>query len=488
MSDLQNDPQETPSSKANFRFGGEIEIKEGGFSFRPILDFELEIDGSAYMYSDDGNVEIFLLGGELEDEKSIAELNDKFSEEFLENVDYYQLSECGTELIQGITGFMNEIHFNNAEEEGLGRAIICSPYINQYFFLMVIASSDYWQKQGQEIFTQLKSQVHFHSQFKPESVQKETGTHPDLAQETIESLSSQENFFLRIEKGDISLLLAARSHTTDEEITVTDILEPDGRSLYHYEPDLGVFSSPIYENPLVSNDGEVCIFIPHSDQHALMPGDYQFRFKTASGEPLQEVQVIIRAGRLSELQGVDLNIWLALQDEQFNDHAFLEQFEKDIFHALQAQLHPYNISPGKIEWLHPAQDELTSFASINMDTDLADCSFMIAESINNERAFNIGLVEEITQGNPPVNTQVLAISSGSPGMIMAAASPHACILAQWPALKQDFNALAKSIVQEMLVFCGFKGEFVEDQNGDTLTLTPEIIRLLRQHPMFYNVA
>ena len=486
MSELENHSHGHSSSKPDFQFGEEIEIEEGGFSFRPILGFELEVDGTAYMYSDDGSVEIFLLGGELEDEKSIAELNDQFSAEFLENVDYYQLSECGTEMIQGITGFMNEIHFNNAEEEGLGRAIICSPYINQYFFLLVIASSDYWQDQGHDIFNLIKSHVHFHSQFKPESVKMEFDAHPDLTQEIIEALSSQENFFLRIERGDISLLLAARTHTTDEEIAVTDILEPGGRSLYHYEPESGTFSSLIYNTPLVSNDGEVCVSFPHVEQQALIPGDYQLRFKTASGEPLQEVQVIIRAGRLSEWQLVDFNFWLALHDERFNDPVFMDQFEKELFHTLENELKPLKISPGKIECIHPAQDELASFSLINIDTDLADCSFMIAESVNNERAINIGLVEEITKGNPPDDAQVSAVSTGSPGMIMASASPHACILAQWPVFKHDLSGLAKAILEQMVLFCGSSAPTIEDQNNGNFTLDPGIVRLLRQHPVFHN--
>ncbi|MFN2302326.1 MAG: hypothetical protein ACK2TV_01210, partial [Anaerolineales bacterium] len=335
MSDSENNPQHQSFSNTNIQFGEEIEIEDGGFSFRPIIGFELEINGSAYMYSDDGNVEIFLLGGELDEETSIAELNDQLSAEFLENVDYYQLSECGTEIVQGITGFMNEIHFNNAEEEGEGRAIICSPYINQYFFLLVIGSSEYWHKGGQTIFDRLKTQVHFHSQFKPEAVESEFDIHPDLTQETFEALASQEDFLLRIENEDISLLLAARTPTTDEEIAVTEIRSPDGHSLYHYEPESGEFSSLICEAPLISNAGEVCFFFPNSEHQSLIRGDYQFCFTTRNGAPLQEIQVIIRAGRLSEFQKVDLNIWLALQDDQFNDQDFLDQFEEDLFHALE---------------------------------------------------------------------------------------------------------------------------------------------------------
>ncbi|NLN70009.1 MAG: hypothetical protein GX142_04395 [Chloroflexi bacterium] len=49
------------------------------------------------------------------------------------------------------------------------------------------------------------------------------------------------------------------------------------------------------------------------------------------------------------------------------------------------------ITPGRIETYHPAPDELPAFACINVETDLADCSYMIAESIEDGRILNVGL-------------------------------------------------------------------------------------------------
>ena len=139
-----------------FEFGQEIDLSQSGFSFRQIAGFELEIDGSVYLYSDDGNVEVSLIGGRLDPDTSIAALNNTLAEEFLSNLDRFSLSEEGTARIQHVTGFVNAIQFVNAEEEGLGRALICSPYLNQFFFMLVISSAECWHTKGEPIFNSLR--------------------------------------------------------------------------------------------------------------------------------------------------------------------------------------------------------------------------------------------------------------------------------------------------------------------------------------------
>ena len=123
----ESNPQPKPNPNEpeipNFRFGGEIDIEEGGFIFRPIEGFELEIDRTVYMYSEDGNIETSLVGGELKEGTSISELNDLLASEFMESFDEFRVEDAGTDRIQEITGFLNDLHFKNAEEEGQGFAL-----------------------------------------------------------------------------------------------------------------------------------------------------------------------------------------------------------------------------------------------------------------------------------------------------------------------------------------------------------------------------
>lgn len=487
MSETMSTSGQNLVSKFDLKFGEEIEIAGSGFSFHPIEGFNLEIDGSVYMYSEDGNLEISLCGGELKDRDSIAELNDELAEKFLEDVENFELIESGTDNIQRITGFLNEIRFTNTEGEGFGRALICSPYINQYFFIMVIASGEYWQKQGPQVFEALKSRIHFHSQFKPDIGEQKIDKHPDLTIESFEMIAPEEDFLLTIEKGDVSLLLAARLYTTDDVVAITRINAPDGKQIYQYEPISGEFSSTICSQPLRGDHGEVCFFFPRANQQSLHPGDYRFTFATETGITTQEVQVIIRAGRALDLQTLDFNFWLAVEHGRFNDPNYLSQFEEDIYQALKHQLTPFNFAPGRIECLHPAPDELETFAVINLDTDLADCSYMIAESVNNGRALNIGLVEQMTQGDPPMITDVRAVSCGSPGMILAPASPHACILVRWPAFEDDIDGLANSVIEQLIVFSGIDTQDTQQEN-QPLTLNREIAWRLRRHPIFYEAG
>jgi hypothetical protein len=475
---------QNPPQAPGIQFGEEIILEEAGFSFHPIIGFELEVDGSVYMYSDDGNLEISLVGGELDNQTSIAELNDELAAEFMTNFDEVELIKAGKDDVQGITGFLNRIHFINAEEEGLGMALICSPHINQFFFMLVISSAEHWEKQGFEVFTALKAHIHFHPQFKPEASVVEVNEHPDLTVETFETINSQESAVITIERGDISLLMAARTARKSDQITVTEIIAPGGQALYRYTPSTGDLASEIGDQPLTSSHGELCLHFPFANQQSLQIGAYQFTFATQSGAPLQEVQVIIRQGRALDMQKLDLNLWLALENEHFNQPEYLYQFGVDLRVALREILAPMNLTPGKITFYHPAPDELTAFACINLDSDLADCSYMIAETVENSRALNIGLVERLTRGDPPEDAGVSAVSSGTPGMILSPVSPHACVLVNYTDFIGDFPGLARALVEQLVRFCG--GHIESGQSDQPLVLNRDVLWRLRRHPIFYD--
>lgn len=481
----KNKPSDHPSKDPELIFGEEIKVEESGFTFRPISGFELEIDGSVYMYSEDGNLEICLMGGELPEETSTSDLIDELAAEFMDNFDDYELFDAGADTFQGITGYLSDIQFFNAEEEGFGCALICAPHPQQYFFLLMIASSEYWQRHGDKIFNALKLHLHFHPQFKVEPEEPDLVEHPDLTLETYEDISAEEEFVLRIEKGDMSFLLAARSQAVDEKITLLDIIAPDGDQLYHYQPSSQTFVSQILDQPLVSTDGEIGIFFPRSNQPGLQAGEYQFTFSTETGVPLQDIQVIIRSGRALNVQAMDLNFYAAIEDDLFTDSEQLSKLEMNIRKALNDRLTPVNLTAGEIQFYNPAPDELAAFSTINKDSDLADCSYMITETIHNARALNIGLVEHIVQGDPPLPADSQTVSSGSPGMILAPTSPHACVLIEWSALEGDPARLADAIIAGLIAFSGIETTDALPE-GALLTLNHEIAWRLRRHPIFYD--
>jgi hypothetical protein len=194
--------------------------------------------------------------------------------------------------------------------------------------------------------------------------------------------------------------------------------------------------------------------------------------------------VIIRHTQALDRQKVDLNLWMALENERFNDMNYLEQFEGHLRAALIEHLQPMNLAPGSIEYDHPAPDELSTFACINLDTDLDDISYMIAESVENTRALNVGLVDRFIQGNPPIDADVIAVSSGSPGMILSPVSPHACILVNYSAIEEDYAALAQVLIEQLIVFSGVAGPCTQPEQPQGVN--QEIAWRLRRHPIFYS--
>jgi len=267
-------------------------------------------------------------------------------------------------------------------------------------------------------------------------------------------------------------------------ISIAEISAPGDQILYHYDPDSGDFLSTIAQRPLISTHGEVCVALPCADQASFQSGDYRFSFSTNSGQPLGEVQVIIRHTRALDHQKVDLNLWMALENERFNDLNYLAQFEAHLRAALIEHMQPMNLAPGSIEYFHPAPDELGTFACINLDTDLADFSYMIAESVENTRALNVGLVDRFTQGDPPMDAEVTAISSGSPGMILSPISPHACILVNYSAFEEDYAGLAHALTEQLIVFSGIDAPCAQPDQPQELN--HEITWRLRRHPIFYS--
>lgn len=487
MTESTNSSNQNNLKASNVQFGEQIEITDAGFSFHPIKQCELEIDGSVYMYSESGNLEIFLLGGELEEDSSIAVLNEDLTSEVLENAGEYDLFEAGTDTVSGITGFLNEIRFSSAEEDGGGYCLICSPYLNQFFFMLLIASADFWQSEGKQIWQQLKSKITFQPQFKPEIIDRVADKHPDLTNETYESIAPEEEFLLNIEKGDISLLLAARSISSQEKVSITEIISPSDETLYRYDPVTGDFFSEFCDKPYTASNGEVCFFYPRQNQLALQPGEYRFSFDTSSSRGVQEVQIIIRSGKALGTQKFDLNFWFAMSDNPFRDQEGADQFENQIRQALSEKIAPLNLAPGKMDFLQPAPDEITSFSTINIEKDLADCSYMIAESVTNDRALNIGLVDRIIDNNAATPAEVAAISCGSPGMILSSGSPHACILLSWPEYQADLNRLAGAIIQQLIKFCGIEtSDTGQPENTPEIILNREIAWRLRRHPLFYD--
>jgi hypothetical protein len=107
---------------------------------------------------------------------------------------------------------------------------------------------------------------------------------------------------------------------------------------------------------------------------------------------------------------------------------------------------------------------------------------MIAETITNARALNIGLVQHLTQGGTPRE----AASAGRPGMILSSSSPHACILLAWTAFQGDLQRMANALIEQLINFSGIETEDNAQQDGQQSQLNREIAWRLRRHPVFYD--
>jgi hypothetical protein len=183
------------------------------------------------------------------------------------------------------------------------------------------------------------------------------------------------------------------------------------------------------------------------------------------------------------MQTFDLNLWIAVDDETFNTEDQSESFIAELTKILIKRLSPLNLIPGKVNVFHAAPDELETFSTLLVESDLADCSYMIVETVNKIRALNLGLVQQLTAAD---GTSLSAVSAGDPGMILSHTTPHGCILAAWPAFEGDISHLADALIEQLVVFCGIDLEGTGQVEGQPLTLNREIAWRLRRHPLFYD--
>ncbi len=484
MPEGNENSQNLPLPNTDLKFEAEIQIEEAGFSFCPISGFELELDGAVYMYSEDGNLEISLMGGKLDNEISIAEYNNELAEAFMESFDSFELIEAGTDTIQDVTGFIDNINFSHAGEIGAGKTLICSPHYNQFFFMLIIATKDYWEQKGHKIFDALKEKIHFHPQFTSETEDETEEKHPDLTVETYERLSIEDDFLLNIEESDQSILLTAHTLSPTGSLWLSEVNLQNGKQLYHFDPARDMFKSLMSRSPYRSEHGELCIYWPQDKNRRLEIGTYAFTFDTQDDD-LQEIHVIIRSGPIRPQQYLDINIWLASEDPAFEDSDFLDAYDKKIRQAIQPKLAATGLILGQVRYVHPAPDEISTFSHINIQTDFTDCSYMIAESISNGRALNVGLVDSLTQPKDESTEEILSFSTGRPGTILAPESPNACILLNWQALKDKEDRMAELLIMELVRFCGIENQ-AQHTTPDKMSLAPNTVWALHRHPIFYN--
>ena len=191
--------------------------------------------------------------------------------------------------------------------------------------------------------------------------------------------------------------------------------------------------------------------------------------------------MIIRSGRALEMQSMDINLWIATDDEVFNAEDQIDGFVSELTESLVKRLTPLNLIPGKIEVFHAAPDEMEAFSTLSVESDLADCSYMIAETVNNSRALNVGLVQALTGADGAAQ---MAISTGSPGMILSRTTPHGCILAAWPSFNGDITRFVDALIEQLVVFCGIDLEGTQQVEGQPLVLNREIAWRLAAIPCF----
>jgi hypothetical protein len=156
----------TLTEPAELVLGETKTVPDGGFSFRPVVGYDVNIlPGQATLVSQDGRFIFSLAGG-----KSLSgtplniilgRLLDTVSKEF----DTFQAGEPYPIQVDGSQGLAADVVGNMAESPINGQVAVVAPNATQVFYVLAFAvnpaDQNLWESSGEEAFTAVVGSVSF---------------------------------------------------------------------------------------------------------------------------------------------------------------------------------------------------------------------------------------------------------------------------------------------------------------------------------------
>lgn len=158
----------TPTAQPAPELGEVKEVPEGGFSFRPIIGYDTDIDGAGIsLFDKNGTIIITIYGvttysgnqtkGEIID-GFLNELKDRGSGEFIKG-------ESSPVTIDGVEGTAIELTGELFDSPLAGQAVLVMPNENQFLYGMGIANigqgKERWENEGRVVFNSLLETITF---------------------------------------------------------------------------------------------------------------------------------------------------------------------------------------------------------------------------------------------------------------------------------------------------------------------------------------
>ncbi|MEZ0395958.1 MAG: hypothetical protein ABWK53_05980 [Anaerolineales bacterium] len=159
-------PTPLPTPTPSINLGTRITIPQGGFSFRPVIGYEVEAESdTVYITSPDQHV-ITMFAGTY-DTSASNDLN-QVSQDFLDvlrsDMPDMITNPSWNIFVGGTQALATDLSGTLNGAETRGRIVVAIPYDNQYFFAICLTNgASYWESEGRAAFEAMLGSVTFFS-------------------------------------------------------------------------------------------------------------------------------------------------------------------------------------------------------------------------------------------------------------------------------------------------------------------------------------
>lgn len=287
-------------------------------------------------------------------------------------------------------------------------------------------------------------------------VQNNTAALPDSADlrwVDFGQLPGTTDVTVSLEPGDVSFLFYARSSDLTEYVSITQIVGPDGSTLYALDMEtfdmVGVAG---FDEPL-EGIGEAALEMPRTPQFPIQPGDYLISVETETGSPISSAGAIIRSGDVDGPQALDLNFWLVSDDPEVATPEFQAAMAEGMRREIDSILGPHDLRVGNVNFFVGSAADIDRFSTTELDEDaghpeLAEGCIAMDQAVRASRALNLVVIEGFYEpADPESGESTTGIATGAPGAPMVAGSPQSCVFValfgdyDWTTNTQGLNTI-----------------------------------------------
>lgn len=257
--------------------------------------------------------------------------------------------------------------------------------------------------------------------------------YPDLRQVTFNQVKPNQTLSIELKPNEHSLLFYAHAQNKNENMTLLEIVGPDGEVLHSYDPQADTLEGD-YLQEAIANTGELSFYLPLTPEHALEPGKYSVKVKTDSGKTLKDAGAILRTGSLQGRQALDMTFWILSKNKAIQAPANYQKYVSDVRKQINQIIQPHGLQMGKIQIKvgTPAMIQTYSKLQPNDDDKIeSDICQDLAKRTDGYRQLNVALLDEIMRSPSEIKADAgenVGFALGMPGLLPLPHSRWSCVV------------------------------------------------------------